>query len=147
MSYTLLLYHIIIGTKLHRPTISENHERDLYSYILSFSKNKNCHLYRIGGMPNHIHIFIGLPSTFAVADFVRMLKISTNNFMKEHLPDFPMFEGWRSEYFAATCSVRDKEAIIEYIKNQKQHHAKLSFKDELIIMLKHYGIEYNEAYL
>ncbi len=98
-------------------------------------------------MPNHIHIFIGLPSTFAVADFVRMLKISTNNFMKEHLPDFPMFEGWRSEYFAATCSVRDKEAIIEYIKNQKQHHAKLSFKDELIIMLKHYGIEYNEAYL
>ena len=147
MSYTLLLYHIVIGTKMHRPTITENNERDLYSYILSFSKNKNCHLYRIGGMPNHIHIFIGLPATFAVADFVRMLKISTNNFMKGHQPDFPMFEGWRSEYFAATCSIRDKDSIIEYIKNQKQHHAKMSFKDELIIMLKHYGIEYNEAYL
>jgi len=76
-----------------------------------------------------------------------MLKISTNNYMKEHRPQFPMFEGWRSEYFAATCSLREKDKIIEYIKNQKTHHAKVCFKDELKQLLEEYGITYNEDYL
>ena len=147
MSYTQLLFHIIIGTKCHRPTIAEEDEKKLYSYILAVSRNKGAHVYRIGGMPNHVHILIGLPSTLAVASFVQMLKISKNNFMKEQQQLFPMFEGWRSEYFAATCSVNEKDKIIEYIKNQKQHHAKVLFKDEMINLLQYYGIEYNEQYL
>ena len=66
--------------------------------------------------------------------------------MKEHLPDFPMFEGWRSEYFAATCSIRDKDAIIEYIKNQKRHHLSCAFQDELRELLAENGVDYNDDY-
>ena len=120
MSYTLLLYHIIFRTKNSVPALSIEHESLLYRYIWRLVKNKNSVLYRIGGMPDHIHLLPALHPSLSISDFMRTLKTSTNTWLKENWQKFPLFRGWRTGYAAFTYGFSEKETIIRYIDNQKK---------------------------
>lgn len=118
MSYTRFLYHIVFRTKCSLNTIPESHEKDLYAYILGFVNNKNAVLYRIGGMPNHIHMLVDLPPMLSVASFMQELKIATSKWLKTN-SEFPDFQGWAEGYAAFTYSLKEKEIVINYIKKSK----------------------------
>ena len=147
MAYTHLLYHIVFCPKNRMPAINIGHEELLYRYIWGFIKSSGCILYRIGGMPDHIHILVQIPPTITVADFVRNLKVSSGNFLKEHRDEFPQFAGWGRSYCAVTCSYDRKDAVIRYISGQKEHHKRVTFQDELQQWLRETGIEAEEKYL
>ena len=147
MAYTKLIYHIVLRTHQGTAPITEAHERDLYMYIFGFCKNHQCLLYRIGGMPDHIHMLVGLHPTIALASFVHDLKIATNSFMSANRDRFPKFVKWEQGYCALTYAEADKERVIQYIVNQKEHHRILSARDELIALLQECGVEYDERYI
>lgn len=140
MSYLQLLYHIVFRPKYSTPAIPIEHEELLYRYIWGYVKEKGAILYRIGGMPDHIHMFVQIPSTIALADFMRDLKTSSSKFLKEHAAEFPKFQGWGKSYCAITHSALEKEKIINYIKRQKEHHRHERFQDELLSVLTENGI-------
>ena len=102
---------------------------------------------RVGGMPNHVHMLVSLPATVAVATFVHDMKLSTHQFFLQNKQDFPFFDGWTRSYCALTYSQNEKDKIIEYIKNQKQHHKKRSLVDEITRLLKEFSLQSNETYL
>ena len=56
MSYTSSFYHIVFRTYRNEQTISTEHERELYAYIYGIARNLKCKTFRIGGMPDHVHI-------------------------------------------------------------------------------------------
>lgn len=145
MSYTRFLYHIVFRTKCSLNTIPESHERDLYAYILGFVNNKNAVLYRIGGMPNHIHMLVDLPPMLSVASFMQELKIATSKWLKTN-SEFPNFQGWAEGYAAFTYSLKEKETVINYIKNQKEHHKAETFEDEYRRFIEESGIQIDEKY-
>ena len=87
-----------------------------------------------------------MPATVAIADFVRDLKTSTSVYLKENKDSFPKFDGWAKSYCALTYSYNEKDTIINYIKNQKEHHKKVSFRDELLEMLRESGVEVDMKY-
>jgi REP element-mobilizing transposase RayT len=144
-SYRQILYHIVFGTKDRHKTLSLEHSRNLYAYIMGVIRNKNCFLYRINGMEDHIHILCDLHPTIALADYMRDIKTSSSIWLKE-TGDFPDFTGWASGYAALTYSWRDKDMIVNYIKNQQEHHKKETFEDEFRRLLKEHGIEIDEKY-
>lgn len=146
MSYTQLYYHIIFRTKYSQMTIPNEKSEKLYRYIWGFVQNKKSHLYRVNGMPDHIHLFVDLHPTIAVSDFVKTLKTSTNTWLKENKADFPDFVSWRKKYCALTYSERDKDLIINYISKQREHHAKENTETELRRLLNEHGIEIDERY-
>ena len=127
MSYTHLLYHLIFRPRYSRPAITEAHEKLLYHYIWGIVKAKGGVLYRIGGMPDHLHLLV--------------LKLSTHYFLREHREEFPLFEGWGKSYGALTCSARDKERVTVYIQNQKEHHRTTTLADELSGLWRENGWE------
>lgn len=131
MSYTRLLYHLIFRPRYNRPAITEAHEKLLYHYIWGIVKAKGGVLYRIGGMPDHLHLLVQLPPTLSLSGFMHDLKLSTHYFLREHREEFPLFEGWGKSYGALTCSARDKERVTAYIQNQKEHHRTTTLADEL----------------
>ena len=147
MSYTCLLYHIVIRTKRSERTISEAHERDLYTYIYDFIKHHGCVLYRINGMPDHVHILLSINSSMALSDFMRDLKTATSKMMKNDREKFPMYDGWGAEYFACTVSLSMKEKVRQYIIDQKEHHKGISFREELKTLCRENGIPFDERYL
>ena len=147
MAYTNLLYHIVFRPSGSKPVITEAYERNLYMFIYGFCKNHQCVLYRINGMPDHIHMLVGLHPTIPVASFVHDLKIATGNFMRANRDKFPSFDSWERSYGAFTYSNSDKERVIQYIINQKEHHHHISFREEYINILQEFGIEYDERYI
>jgi len=126
--------------------MSESGQESLYKYIWGILKNKKCHLYRIGGVENHLHIITHVHPTIAIAYLVKDIKIASSKYIKtENI--FPNFNGWQDGYGAFTYSISAKDNLIEYVKNQKEHHKRASFKDEYISLLKEHGIEFEEKYL
>ena len=97
-------------------------------------------------MPDHIHIFSDLHPSVCLSDFIKNIKVASNLWMKDS-GKFPLFKGWQESYGAFTYSIREKDMIIEYIKNQKEHHQKESFFDEYKRLLIENGIEFDEKYL
>ncbi|MEE0805420.1 MAG: IS200/IS605 family transposase [Prevotellamassilia sp.] len=93
MSYTSLLYHIVFRTHCSVPTITEEYEKELYKFIYGFVKGKGCVLHRIGGMPDHIHLLLEIPPTYALSDFMRELKISARNYIEANAQLFPSLMG------------------------------------------------------
>ena len=145
-SYRQILYHIVFCTYNRQETIPEPHQEELYRYIWGIIKSKKSVLYRINGTENHIHILSDLHPTIAMSDFVRDIKKSTNIWMKK-TGHYPQFTSWAEGSCILTYSFRDKEKIVNYIKNQKEHHGKVSFEDEYITLLKESGISYDEKYV
>ena len=130
MSYTQILYHIVLRTKRSEPTISQENVSSLYKYIWGIIKNKQGKLYRINGMDDRVHILLDLHPSFALADFVKSIKVATSLWMKQS-SDFPDFKGWGEGYAAFTYSYKDKDVLINYIKNQQEHHRTENVQEEL----------------
>jgi len=145
-TYTQIYYHIVFATKDREPALSSDHRDGLFRYIWGILKNKDCHLYRINGVEDHLHIFTGLHPSVCLADLVKAVKIGTANWIKEN-KFFPAFRHWQDGYGAFTISHEDKDAVIEYIKNQEEHHKRISFQDEFREMLIKFGVQYDEKYL
>jgi putative transposase len=145
MSYTRFLYHIVFRTKNSKHTIPEQHKNELYAYIMGIINNKKSKLYRIGGIPDHIHLLIDIHPTFAVSDFMKELKEYSSKWMLTN-PNFPDFEGWAVSFAGFTYSLNEKQTIIDYIKNQKEHHKKFSFEEEYRQFLMENGIDIDERY-
>ena len=145
-SYRQFLFHIVFCTYERRNTLPAEHHETLYKYLWGVIKSHKGILYRVDGVENHIHILCDLNPTILISDLIKDMKVASNKWMKD-TGNFPKFESWAEGYFAATCSYRDKEMIINYIKNQKEHHKKVSFEDEYRALLKEHGIEWDEKYL
>lgn len=145
-SYRQIFYQIVFGTKYRRPTIDEKHCRELYQYISGVIQNNNCKLYRINGIEDHIHIFSDLHPTICLSDYIKDIKVASSIWMKNS-GRFQKFEAWQEGYGAFTYSIREKDMIINYVKNQKQHHKQETFYDEFKRLLMENGIEFDEKYL
>lgn len=103
-------------------------------------------LYRINGIADHIHILSDVHPTICLSDYVKDIKVASSLWMRES-GKFPAFEGWQEGYGAFTYSINEKEKIINYIKNQKEHHKTETFHDEYRRLLVENGIEFDGKYL
>jgi REP element-mobilizing transposase RayT len=145
-TFTQILYQIVFAPKNQEKTLADENRQELYKYIWGILKNKKCHLYRIGGMSDHIHIVTHLHPTISLASLVKDIKIASSDYIKD-TNLFPMFSGWQDGYGGFTYSFREKDRLIEYVIHQEEHHRTKSFKEELIELLTEHGVEFNEKYL
>ena len=145
-TYLQIHYHIVFGTKFRIPCLEKDHRDLLFRYIWGVLNNNRCHLYRINGMEDHIHILTHLHPAVGLSSLVKDIKLASNSWIKkENL--FPAFKGWQKGYGAFTHHINDKERLIRYIKNQEEHHKKVSWPEELKALLEEHGISYKEKYL
>ena len=144
-SYRQILYHLVFRTKNGRKTLDSCNSRELYAYIMGIIRNKNCFLYRINGVEDHLHILCDLHPSIALADYMRDIKTSSSIWIKQS-GKFSEFQGWADGYAALTYSWKDKDRIVTYIRNQQDHHKKESFEEELKRLLLEQGIVINEKF-
>jgi REP element-mobilizing transposase RayT len=145
-TYTQILYQFVFTTKNRKDTLDEEGHEKLFRFIWGILKDKNCHLYRINGTMNHLHIVTHVHPMIAPALLIKDIKLAASEFIKkENL--FPSFDGWQEGYGAFTYAFSAKDNLIEYVKNQKAHHLVISFKEEYIKLLLEHGIEFDVKYL
>ena len=145
-TYTQILYQLVFTTKNQEKTLLMPDREMLYKSIWGVLENKKCHLYRIGGVEDHIHIVTHIHPTIALADLIKDIKLSSSSLIKQESL-FCKFNGWQEGYGAFTYSVSAKENLIEYVKNQVEHHKRINLRDEYIEILKEHGVNFKEEYL
>lgn len=145
-TYSQIYIQIVFAVKNRQALIAHSWEEQLYKYITGIVQNKGQKMLSINGMPDHIHILIGMKPSCCLSDLVREIKKSSNSFVKEQEFTKYKFE-WQEGFGAFSYSHSALDNIIGYINNQKEHHKKRSFKDEYIDFLEKFNIEFNNEYL
>jgi putative transposase len=121
-------------------------KEDLYKYITGIIRNQGQKLISINGMPDHIHILIGLRPAMALADLVREIKSDSTNYINDNKLVHGRFN-WQEGYGAFSYGHSQLDTIIRYIRNQEKHHRKRSFKSEYLTLLRKFDIAFEEKYV
>jgi REP-associated tyrosine transposase len=145
-SYTNLLYHIVFSTKDRRPLITPDYEIRLFDYIGGTLRDAGGISLELNGSDDHIHVLAKLRPTRALSDVLRDLKANASGWMHEVFPELSQFS-WQRGYGAFTVSQSNVEEVRRYIARQKEHHRRVSFRDEFIQFLKANQIEYDERFI
>ena len=145
-TYTQIIYQIVFGTKYRESTLSKDNRDELFKFISGLLENKKCHLLRINGVEDHIHILTHLHPSISLSSLVKDIKVSSHDYIKRKIL-FPKFKGWQEGYGAFTYSFKDKDRLIEYVKNQEEHHRRKSFRAEYVDLLDEFCVDYVEEFL
>jgi len=120
--YLQAVFAVSNRQSLIKPTFKE----ELYKYITGIVKNQKQKLISINGMPDHVHILIGLRPQMALADLVREIKADSSNFINREKLVHGRFS-WQEGYGAFSYGHSQLDTIIRYIQNQEKHHSRRSF--------------------
>jgi putative transposase len=145
-SYTNLLYHIVFSTKERRPLITAEYEVRLYDYLGGTIRKLGGISLELNGTEDHVHVLAKLRPDCALSEVLRDLKAHATGWMHDVFPSLKNFS-WQRGYGAFTVSQSNVEAVRRYIARQKEHHRKISFRDEFIQFLTENGIEYDERFI
>lgn len=145
-TYTQILYQIVFSTKRRERVLNKDNREDLFKYIWGILQNKKCHLYRMNGVEDHLHIVTHLHPMTSLSSLVKDIKLGSSSFIKEN-GLFPKFSEWQEGYGGFRYSIKEKDRLIEYVKNQEEHHKKFSFKDEYVRLLNEHDRKFEEKYL
>ena len=145
-SYTNLLYHIIFSTKDRRPLITPDYEVRLYDYLGGTIRKVGGISLELNGTEDHVHLLAKLRPDYARSEVLRVLKANATGWMHDVFPSLRDF-CWQRGYGAFTVSQSHIESVRRYIARQKEHHEKVSFREEFIEFLTANGIEYHERFI
>jgi REP element-mobilizing transposase RayT len=145
-SYTNLLYHIVFSTKDRRLLITPDYEVRLYDYIGGTLRNLGGISLELNGTADHVHLLAKLRPDRSLSDVLRDLKSNATGWMHDVFPELKDFS-WQRGYGAFTVSQSNVAEVRRYISRQKEHHQRVSFRDEFIQFLKVNELEFDERFV
>ena len=136
-SYIKNHIHLVFGTRDRMPMITKDVQPELWSYLAGICRNQGMAAITINGMEDHAHILFHLPPVISLAKAVRLLKANSSKWMNEHGRRFT----WQEGYGAFSVSVSNTATVAKYIRNQEQHHRKMTFAEEYQLLLERHGFK------
>lgn len=126
--------------------IDENIKESLFQYLGGICKGLECNPVQVGGHTDHVHILCLLSRKIAQMDLLEELKKQSSKWIKTQGIAYSNFY-WQDGYGIFSVNPTQVNIVVEYIKNQAEHHKTMSFQDELRAFLKKYKVEYDERYI
>lgn len=145
-TYSQIHIQLVFAVKFREALIQKDWKEELYKYITGIVQNNNHKLLSINGMPDHIHILIGLRPNQALSELVNQIKSNSSKWINDKHFLSVRFE-WQKGYGAFSYGKSQISDVINYINKQEIHHQKKSFKEEYLDFLNKFGVEYNEEYI
>jgi len=145
-TYSQIYIQIVFAVKGRANLIQGDWEEKLYKYITGIVQNKGQKMLAINGMPDHIHIFIGMRPSCCLSDLVREIKKSSNQYVNDlKLTPYPF--KWQTGFGAFSYNHSQISNVIRYVMNQKEHHRKKTFHEEYVSFLNEFEISFDDKYL
>lgn len=145
-TYTSILLHVVFSTKHREPWISPDLRERLYPYLGGIIRSDKGVLYEVGGVEDHIHLYLRWRPDRSISDFMRDLKSGSSLWVHQEFPKLRAF-AWQEGYSAFSVSKSQEGAVKAYIAGQEEHHRKEDFKTELLRMLRLNEVELDERYV
>jgi putative transposase len=145
-SYTSSLFHCVFSTKERRKIITSELQLRLWPYLGGIARDNHMKALAIGGVEDHVHLLLSLPSTLAPAKAIQLIKANSSKWIHEQFPDLSKFS-WQEGYGAFSLGKSQETATVKYIQNQAEHHRVMTFQEEFLAILKKYEIDYDPRYV
>jgi putative transposase len=142
-SYAQNLIHCVYSTEGRRNLIKPELQGPLWAFKGSIAKQKGIHLISAGGTSNHAHILVALPAILTLAKALQIIKAYSSRWMAEQGVNFK----WQEGYGAFSVSPSQLNTVVNYIRHQAKHHARRSFEEEFLFLLKSSGVDYDPRYV
>ena len=145
-TFSQIYIQTVFAVSNRQSLIKPGFKEDLFKYISGIVRNQGQKLISINGMPDHVHILIGLRPAMALADLVQEIKADSSNFVNKEKLVHGRFS-WQEGYGAFSYGHSQLDTIIRYIQNQEKHHSRRSFRDEYLTLLRKFDIAFKEKYV
>jgi len=145
-TYSQILLHVIFSTKHREPWMTPDIAERLYPYMGGIVRAEKGVLYGIGGVEDHVHMYLRWRPDGTVSDLMRTVKARSSLWVHQTFPKLGGF-AWQEGYGVFSVSKSQEEAVKKYIARQTEHHKKKDFKSELLRLLRAHGIEFDEQYV
>jgi REP element-mobilizing transposase RayT len=145
-TYTQIYIQLVFAVNGRQSLISPSFKETLYKYVGGTMRSTEHKLIAINGMPDHLHILVGLKPVVAISALVKDINVASSRFINDKKLIRGRFS-WQEGFGAFSYSQSHLSKVASYIENQERHHARRSFKDEYLSMLKSFQIEHDERYL
>jgi len=146
MSYIASYFHCVFSTKDRQRIITPELQERLWPFIGGIARANKMKALEIGGVEDHVHVLLSLPSTMAISKAVQLIKGGSSKWIHEGFPKHRLFS-WQKEYGAFSVSVSQLDNVVDYIKKQPEHHRTKTFQEEFLELLKKHHVEFDERYL
>jgi putative transposase len=137
-TYASLLYHVVFSTKERRPLIREDLQPRLWSYMGGIARTNAFKALAIGGIEDHVHLLLSLHQTMPIAKAVQLVKAGSSKWVRQDV-GLGLFQ-WQENFAAYTIGISQVPRTERYINNQREHHKKISYAEELALFLRRHGI-------
>lgn len=145
-TYTQNHQHFVFAPKYRQALIDKDWQENLYKYISGIIQNNGHKTIIINGMPDHIHIVIGMRPTQSISDLLQDIKSMSSKWINDNKLCPKKFE-WQSGFGAFSYSKSHLPKLINYVKNQEQHHKKRTFLQEYKQFLDLFEINYDKRFI
>ena len=145
-TYSQLLLHVVFSTKSRTPWITGEIVERLYPFIGGIVRAEKGVLYDIGGVEDHLHMYLRWRPDGSVSDLMRTIKARSSRWVHDTFPKLGAF-AWQEGYSVFSVSKSQEEGLKKYIAGQAEHHKKEDFNSELLRILRAHGVEFEEKYV
>jgi REP element-mobilizing transposase RayT len=140
MSYVKIWLHCVWSTKNRDQIIPHSFRPEVLKHFRENAEEKNIALDYINAHENHVHALINLGKQQNLATIMQYLKGESSFWINSKKILSSQFS-WQDDYFAVSVGHSQVERIRNYIKNQDEHHQKMSWEEEVDLFMKKYGFE------
>jgi REP element-mobilizing transposase RayT len=145
-SLVQIYLHLVFSTKQRETLLRDPRVREqTHAYLGGICRNLEFPALIVGGTADHVHLLCRQSKNQAVCDLLRDLKRASSLWIKGQAGDLAGFQ-WQHGYGAFSVSPSHVEALVGYIRGQEEHHAQVSYQDEIRTLCRKYGLEIDERY-
>jgi putative transposase len=145
-TFSKIYLQFVFAVKGRQSLIAKENKEELHKYITGLVQNRKAKMLAINCMPDHTHLFVGFKPIILISDFVKEIKVESNEFIKEKKWTKGKFN-WQNGYGVFSYSHSHIDRVIKYVLNQELHHKKKTFRQEYHEFLKKFSIPFEEKYL
>jgi REP element-mobilizing transposase RayT len=141
-SFNSCLIHCVFSTKERRPFLTPAVRERLWPYLGGIARENKMKALAIGGVVDHTHLLLSLPTTLSISKAMQLLKGNSSKWLRETFPELRQQDfAWQEGFGSFSIGVSGLDDTIHYIQTQEEHHRKKSFREELEMFLKKHGCD------
>lgn len=145
-TFSQIYLQFVFAVRQRQCLIPKEHKEELHKYITGLVSNRHAKMLAVHCMPDHIHLFVGFRPAMSISDFVKEIKVESNQFINQKKWLKQKFS-WQEGYGVFSYSHSHIGNVINYIEQQETHHEKKSFQKEYYEFLERFEIPFEEKYL
>jgi len=139
MSYIRIWLHCVWTTKDRIPYLRDQIRDEVISHIRENAKLKDIYIDHINGYQEHINAIISLGGKQNTSDIMQKIKGESSYWINKNKLTRLKFE-WQDDFYSVSIGMSQLEHLREYIRNQVDHHQKVSFQEELNKIIEEYKL-------